>query len=203
MRASVIAAAAALSLCVVQPVAAQEAQDAQEGQDAAEAESSEPLPVIRTTDTALTCVQISDEAAQLSEAMGGDPEGGLFSRLGGVAKAGAAMVIPGAGLVTAAADALTQPGRQREEARERAVQNRWYYLNGLYAGQRCQARAEAVLSGTPVPAPAATPTAATASTSMTPAAAPAATPAVAAAMPARATPAPAAPATTAPATSPR
>lgn len=179
MRAPIIAAAAVCSLWAVQPAAA---QDAQETQEAEAAESSEPIKVIQASDTTLTCVQISDEAAQLSETMGGEPEGGLFNRLGGVAKAGAAMVIPGAGLVTAAADALTQPGRQREEARELAVQNRWYYLNGLYAGQRCQARAEAVLSGTPAPAaPGTSPTPATSSTPAIPTAV--ATPSLATATP--------------------
>ena len=145
MRVSIIAAVAAAGLWGAQPALAQDAEGG--AAEAAEA----PIQVMRTNDVALTCVQISDEAAQLSQTMSGEHEG-LLSRFGGVAKAGAAMVIPGAGLVTAAADALTQPQRERREARERSIERRWYYLNGLYAGQDCQAQAEAALSpDTPAP----------------------------------------------------
>lgn len=101
-------------------------------------DASTPSAVMRDTDSAMTCVQISDEAAQLSQTMGREPAGSLFGRLGGVARAGAAMIIPGVGLATAAGDALTAPERERKEAEAKAVENRWYYLNGLYAGHRCQ-----------------------------------------------------------------
>lgn len=171
MRASIIAATAALSLCAVQPAFAQEAQQAEAEKTEA---PTEPIEVIRTSDANMTCVQISDEAAQLSQTMGGDPSGGsVFSRLGGVAKAGAALLIPGAGLATAAADAMTQPGRERREAAELSVQNRWYYLNGLYAGHRCQAQAEAALtpaatSAAAVPSATAVATASTTARAATP-----------------------------------
>jgi hypothetical protein len=97
----------------------------------------EAAPVIRAEDEALSCAQIADEAATLSQTMGGEPDGGVFGSLGGVARAGAAALIPGAGLLIAGADALTGSERERREAEARAVQNRWYYLNGLYAGRRC------------------------------------------------------------------
>jgi hypothetical protein len=86
--------------------------------------------VARAGDESLTCRQIADEAATLSERMGGTPTGGA---LGGVARAGAAALIPGAGLVMAGVDALNASERQRREA----DQNRWHYLNGLYTARRC------------------------------------------------------------------
>lgn len=133
MKFVVVSAVAALGLGVVDPVMAQEA----------EAPPSGPIEIIRATDTAMTCAAVSEEAAQLSEAMGGEPDGSLFGRLGGVVRAGATMVIPGAGLAMAGADALTAPGRERKAAEADAVRHRWYYLNGLYAGQGCQAAADA------------------------------------------------------------
>lgn len=133
MKFAVVSAVAALGLGVVDPVMAQEA----------EAPPSGPIEIIRATDTAMTCAAVSEEAAQLSEAMGGEPDGSLFGRLGGVVRAGATMVIPGAGLAMAGADALTAPGRERKAAEADAVRHRWYYLNGLYAGQGCQAASDA------------------------------------------------------------
>ncbi len=92
--------------------------------------SGDAAPVSRAGDANLTCRQIADEAATLSARMGGTPTGGA---LGGVAKAGAAALIPGAGLVMAGVDALSAPERARREADE----NRWHYLNGLYTARRC------------------------------------------------------------------
>ena len=86
--------------------------------------------VARSGDANLNCRQIADEAATLSARMGGTPTGGA---LGGVAKAGAAALIPGAGLVMAGVDALNAPERQRRAADE----NRWHYLNGLYTANNC------------------------------------------------------------------
>lgn len=150
MKTVALSAIAVLCLGAAAPAFAQEAETP---------EQSGPIEVIRANDTALTCPQIADEAARLSETMGGAPGGGLFGRLGGVAAAGAAMVIPGAGLVTAGVDALTAPGRERKEAEAAAIQHRWYYLNGLYAGQDCLEAAEAApataVSPAPAPAPAA------------------------------------------------
>ena len=94
--------------------------------------------VIRAEDQAMTCVQIADEAAMLSERMGGPPRGGLLGSIGNMAKAGAAMLIPGAGLAIAGADAVTQGGRDEAAAARAADENRWYYLNGLSAGRDCQ-----------------------------------------------------------------
>jgi hypothetical protein len=127
MKSAILFAVATASLCAAAPVLAQEAEAAHEG----------PIEIIRATDSALTCPAMADEAAQLSQTMGGEPGGGLFDRLGGVARAGAAMVIPGAGLAIAGADALTAPERERKAAEAAAIQHRWYYLNGLYAGRGC------------------------------------------------------------------
>lgn len=134
MKSAILSAVAAMSLGAVPPAMAQEA---------GAAPPSGPIEIIRAGDTAMTCAAMADEAAGLSEAMGGEPGGGLFGRLGGVAAAGAAMVIPGAGLVMAGTDALTAPERERKEAEAGAVRHRWYYLNGLYAGRGCQAAADA------------------------------------------------------------
>jgi hypothetical protein len=91
---------------------------------------------VRTGDTNLTCAQIADEAAGLSERMGGNAPGRLGAAVD-VAKAGAAMLIPGAGLVIAGADALSEPERQRRAAEAATAQNRWHYLNGLYIANDC------------------------------------------------------------------
>ncbi len=148
MKFIALSTAAVLSLASVLPATAQEAAPPAEG----------PMEVMRATDSQLTCRQISDEAAQLSQQMGGAPSGGVLSALSGVAQAGAALVIPGAGLVMAAGDALTRPDRERKEAEAAAVRHRWYYLNGLYAGQDCMAQVDAAVGATPAsPADAAPP----------------------------------------------
>jgi hypothetical protein len=103
----------------------------------AEAPPPEQMQIFRTGDAAMTCRQISDEAADLSQQMGGGQGGGVFSSVVGVGRAGASMLIPGAGLALAGADALTRPERERREARARSIEQRWYYLNGLYTGLRC------------------------------------------------------------------
>ena len=111
-------------------------------------------------DAALTCVQIADQAARLSQVMADDAEGGgLLGTVTDVARSGASMLVPGASLVMAGADAVTRPGREREEAAELTVQNRWYYLNGLAAGRDCGAEQQASVVSAPVAAPPATPTA--------------------------------------------
>jgi hypothetical protein len=130
--------AAVLALGLATPAGAQDA-----------APPDGPPPIIRASDGAMTCVQMSDEAAQLSARMGGEGESGVFGQVGGVAKAGAAMLIPGAGLLIAGADALTADERREREAEAAAVQDRWYYLNGLYAGRHCGAAASAPSSSQP------------------------------------------------------
>ena len=131
-----LAAAAGLTVMIAAPAAAQDAP---------------PQPVIRDTDGVMTCIQIADEAARLSQSMGGPSDAGLFGTLGGVAKAGASTFIPGVGLLFAGADALTRDERDRRAAAALAVQNRWFYLNGLYAGERCNAGP--ATPGTPAPPP--------------------------------------------------
>ncbi len=103
------------------------------------AASAQETGVFREADEGLTCAQIGDEAAELSAAMGdATPQGGWLSSLGNLAKSGASMLVPGAGLAVAGADAVRQPGRDRDAAEQAAVQNRWYYLNGLHAGRGCR-----------------------------------------------------------------
>ena len=92
--------------------------------------------VVQAGDANLSCTQIADEAAGLSERMGANTPGRLGAAVD-VAKAGAAMLIPGAGLVMAGADALTDGERQRREAEAQAMRDRWNYLNGLYIAGDC------------------------------------------------------------------
>lgn len=133
MKTRILTAVATLTMGVGQPAVAQEAAAPADGL----------IEVMRASDTTMTCPQISEEAAQLSQQMGGAPGGGILSAVGGVAQAGAALVIPGAGLAMAGVDALTRPDRERKEAQVAAIRHRWYYLNGLYAGQDCQAASDA------------------------------------------------------------
>lgn len=120
------------------------------------AASAQEAAVFRETDDALTCVQIGEEAAQLSASMGDrTPSGGWLSSLGDLAKSGASMLVPGGALAVAGADAVRQPGRDRAEAEEAALQNRWYYLNGLHAGRGCRepAQTAAIEPAAPARAP--------------------------------------------------
>lgn len=135
MNTRILTAVAALTMGVVQPAVAQDSTSRPVADD--------PIEIMRASDTAMTCPQISEEAAQLSQQLGGAPGGGILSAVTGVASAGAAMLIPGAGLAIAGVDALTRPDRDRKEAHTASVRHRWYYLNGLYAGQDCQAAADA------------------------------------------------------------
>ncbi|MBW8303455.1 MAG: hypothetical protein K0M78_05845 [Brevundimonas sp.] len=92
--------------------------------------------VVQAGDANLSCTQIADEAAGLSQQMGDNTPGPLGAAVD-VAKAGAAMLIPGAGLVIAGANAATEPERQRREAEAQALRDRWNYLNGLYIAGDC------------------------------------------------------------------
>ena len=111
-------------------------------------EADTTLEVFQPNDAALTCTQMADEAAALSQHMGGRGGSGLFGAVGDATKAGASLLIPGAGLAMAGMDVLTREQRERREAQEAAVENRWYYLNGLYAG-RCNTQQAA--AQTPAP----------------------------------------------------
>ena len=62
------------------------------------------------------------------------------------------MLVPGGGLAMAGVDAVRQPTRDRDEAEQATVQNRWYYLNGLHIGRGCREQA-----AVPVRAPAQAP----------------------------------------------
>ncbi len=92
--------------------------------------------VVQAGDANLSCVQIADEAATLSERMGDNTPGRLGAAVD-VAKAGAALLIPGAGLVIAGANAVTDPERRRREVEAQALRDRWNYLNGLYIAGDC------------------------------------------------------------------
>jgi hypothetical protein len=121
--AAALAGAACLSVLTATPGLARPGQDA-------------PATVVRAADAEMTCAQMADEAATLSAGMGENGPG-LLGRVGGVAKAGAALLVPGAGLAMAGADALARPGADRREAEVDAKRDRWNYLNGLYAGRGC------------------------------------------------------------------
>lgn len=106
---------------------------------AQEGAGQEDAGVFRDSDAEMTCPQISEEAARLGEDMGdATPSGGWLSSLGGIARSGAAMLVPGAGLAVAGVDAMRQPTRDRDGAEKAAVQGRWYYLNGLHIGRGCR-----------------------------------------------------------------
>jgi len=126
------------------------------------AQDAAPGTVVRAGDDAMTCRQMADEAAELSAGMGTDRPG-VFGVVGEVARSGAAMLVPGAGLAMAGADALTSSGREKREAKAAAGRDRWNYLNGLYAGRGCNApeQAAATTPVGPVAVPAATATAPT------------------------------------------
>ncbi len=101
--------------------------------------SAQETGVFRDADAQMTCVQIGDEAAMLSAAMGdATPRGGWLSALGGVARSGASLLLPGGSLAVAGVDAVRQPGREQREAEAMETLNRWYYLNGLHAGRGCR-----------------------------------------------------------------
>ena len=95
--------------------------------------------VMRASDAAFTCDQLVAEGLEISNALGANAEGSMFGRFGGVLRTGAALLVPGAGLVIAGADAMTQPERDARLAEDIARMNRWYYLSGLYMGRNCAA----------------------------------------------------------------
>jgi hypothetical protein len=95
-----------------------------------------PATVVRVGDAEMTCRQMADEGAALSADMGASGPG-LLGRVGGIARAGATLLVPGAGLAVAGAEALTSPAKARREAEADTRRDRWNYLNGLYAGRGC------------------------------------------------------------------
>lgn len=99
--------------------------------------------IIRQSDQSMSCAQIVAEGAEISQALGETREQSMFGRFGGVVKAGASMLVPGAGLAIAGAEALGEDERQAALAEDLARTNRWYYLNGLYFGKGCGAPATA------------------------------------------------------------
>jgi len=104
--------------------------------------------VIQLGDSGMTCPQIVEGAAQLAQALGGAPEGGVFSSeqaigaatglaMQGALMSGAGRAIPGMGLLGNAMGAMARRDRERREAERLVAQQRWYYLNGLYTGRNC------------------------------------------------------------------
>lgn len=93
--------------------------------------------VIRQSDQSLTCEQIVAAGAEISQALGETREQSMFGRFGGVVKAGASMLVPGAGIAIAGVEAMGEDERQAALAEDLARMNRWYYLNGLYFGKGC------------------------------------------------------------------
>jgi hypothetical protein len=93
--------------------------------------------IIRQSDQTMTCEQIVAAGAEISQALGETREQSMFGRFGGVVKAGASMLVPGAGLAIAGVEAMGEDERQAALAEDLARMNRWYYLNGLYFGKGC------------------------------------------------------------------
>ncbi|HEV7229377.1 hypothetical protein [Brevundimonas sp.] len=107
---------------------------------AANAQDADPPSagaIIRQSDQTLTCEQIVAAGAEISQALGETREQSMFGRFGGVVKAGASMLVPGAGLAIAGVEAMGEDERQAALAEDLARMNRWYYLNGLYFGKGC------------------------------------------------------------------
>lgn len=121
---------AGLSLVLAAPVLATEGQ------------------VVRMGDSALDCTAIIGEANEASEVLGGSPEGGVFSSKQAIGAAtalgqqaalvgGAAKALGGIGAVGGFFGRQAKAREEEEKARKEVAESRWYYLNGLYAGRRC------------------------------------------------------------------
>lgn len=109
---------------------------------AQDAQTESAGAVMRASDAAFTCEQLVEEGLKMSNALGANAEGSMFGRFGGVLRSGASLLVPGAGLVIAGADAMTQPERDARLAEDIARMNRWYYLSGVYMGRGCDAGAQ-------------------------------------------------------------
>ena len=120
--------------------------------------SAQTAPIIRMGDTSLDCAQIAQEANQLTQILGGAPEGGVFTSeqaisaatsaaMQGALLSGAGRALPGIGLLGNAAAAAARRDRERREAERLTAQQRWYYLNGLYSGRQCDAQAQSASGG--------------------------------------------------------
>ncbi len=114
--------------------------------------------IMRQTDSAFTCEQLVAEGAKISETLGntGD-DAPMFGKFDGVLRLGATLLIPGAGMVMAGADALAQPEQERKQAEDLARMARWYYLSGLYIGRGCDQPAATPAAAPPAQPPAASP----------------------------------------------
>ena len=118
--------------------------------------------VMRQTDSAFTCEQLVAEGAKISETLGGTGDDApMFGKFDGVLRLGAALFVPGAGMVMAGADALAQPEQERKQAEDLARMGRWYYLSGLYIGRGCDQPQVQPVEVLPVERPAAAPPAVT------------------------------------------
>lgn len=104
--------------------------------------------VIRLGDDALDCPGIIAAAIESAEILGGAPEGGVFGSeqainaatglaVQGAIMSGAGRAVPGVGMLGNALGAAARRRREQQEAERLIAQQRWYYLNGLYAGRDC------------------------------------------------------------------
>lgn len=148
MRYAAFPLSLALALSLTTPGAAQDAPPARE--DSAGA-------IMRASDAAFTCEQLVEEGAAISKTLGAGGDAPMFGQFGGVLRLGASLLIPGAGMVMAGADALVQPEQERKQAEDLARMNRWYYLSGLYMGRGCDQSAATPATPPPAQPPAASP----------------------------------------------
>lgn len=115
---------------------------------AGSAQAQQAGQVIQLGDASLTCQQVVQQANELTQKLGGAPEGGVFTSEQAISAAtsfaaqgailsGAGRAIPGIGLLGNALGAAARRDRERREAEAVVARQRWYYLNGLYAGRDC------------------------------------------------------------------
>ncbi len=113
----------------------------------------QPVQPIVLGDARLGCDQLASEANTMQTILGGAPEGGVFggtmaARIGetaisqGILHSGLASKLGGraGGAVSLLGQAAKSSGKRRaaaEAARKESAQKRWYYIVGLYQGNRC------------------------------------------------------------------
>jgi hypothetical protein len=113
----------------------------------------QPVQPIVLGDTRMDCDKLAAEASNMQTILGGAPEAGIFggdmaARIGGTAlsqgllHSGMASKLGGraGGAISLLGRAAKDSSKRRaaaEAARKESAQKRWYYIVGLYQGNRC------------------------------------------------------------------